>query len=77
MTRANPGDELGRRRHLVAQIGQLEVRVRVDQAGQDRHLARDRLLARPIGRAVPTPRSRPVHRDPRRSRIGGRPSRQN
>ena len=32
-------DELGGRRHLVAQVRQLEVRVRVDQAGQERDLA--------------------------------------
>ena len=36
---ADPGHELGRRRHLVAQVGQLEVRVRVDEAGQHGDLA--------------------------------------
>ena len=36
---ADPGHELATRRHLSAQIRQLEVRVRVDQAGQHRDVA--------------------------------------
>ena len=55
---ANPADEIGGRRHLVAKVRQLEVRVRVDQPRKDGHVAEFDLALR-VARTGPAERNDP------------------
>src|SRR5262249_44019470 len=53
---ANPRHERRGRGHLIAEVRELQMRVRVDEAGQDHHVPEIQI-------APPTPRPRPPERD--------------